>query len=94
MKISVLGTDLAKHVFQLHEALLHDASRSRSERLNVGLCNAETIGHPEMSHSVQDHAGERRLRLLRRHGATAHRATNDRFVSRHRRLHQAAPCVA
>jgi len=75
-------------------ALLHDAICSQPERSNVGLRNAVTIGHSEMSHSVQDRTRKRSLRLLRWHRAAAHRAANDRFVSRHRRLHQAASCVA
>ena len=75
-------------------ALLHDAVYSRPERSNVGLRNAVTIGHSELRHFIQDRAGERSLRLLRRHRATPHRAANDRFVSRHRRLHQAASCIA
>ncbi len=58
------------------------------------LRDAVTIGHPEMSHLVQDRAPKRSFRLLRRHRATPHRAANNRFVSRYRRLHQAASGVA
>ena len=60
----------------------------------VTLIDAVTVGHSELRHSVQNRARERSLRLLRRHRATAHRATHDRFISRHRRLHYAASCIA
>ena len=33
-------------------ALLHVPRLSRPEPYNVALCNAETIGHPELRHSV------------------------------------------
>ncbi len=63
-------------------------------RFKVGLRNAVTIGHPELRHFIQDHAGERSSCPLRQHRAAAHRAANDRFVSRHGRLHQAAFSVS
>ena len=50
--------------------------------------DARFVGSEELNLSVPS------FRLLRRRRTTPHRAANDRFVSRHRRLHQAASCVA
>lgn len=54
------------------------------------LRDAVAIRHPQLRHSVHDRTRKCRFDLLRRHGATPHRAADSRFVSRHRGLDQSA----